>query len=111
MVLDRKTAVAGLVLAVLSLSPWPVIDSSPLQSGISLGGGVFVVIGLSERTRFSRLVMGLVRVLFVVQGVYEGLSRASWVDLAVGLLYGDGSDRYQSGFAPWGIPGGATDSP
>lgn len=55
---DRKTAITGLVLAVIALSQWPVIDSSTLQLAILLRGGVLVVaLGLSERVRASRFVM------------------------------------------------------
>jgi hypothetical protein len=74
MVLDRETAVAGLAMAVVVLSQWPVMDSSPLQLAIVLCGGILVVaVGLSERARASRFVMRAVGVLFVVQGMYEVL--------------------------------------
>ena len=110
MVLDRKTAVAGLAMAVVVLSQWPVIDQSPLQLAIFLCGGVLVVtLGLSERTGASRLVVGVVGVLFVVQGVYEVLSRTSWIGLVIGLLFGGLGATvvlYQSGVAPWGTPRG-----
>ena len=110
MVLDRKTAVAGLAMAVVVLSQWPVIDQSPLQLAIFLCGGVLVVaLGLSEQARASRLVLGVVGVLFVAQGMYEVLSRTSWIGLVIGLLYGGLGATvvlYQSGVAPWGTPGG-----
>jgi len=112
MVRDQKTAVAGLVLAVVVLSQWPVIDQSPIQLAIFCCGGILVVaLGLSERARASRLVMGVVGVLFVVQGVYEVLSRTSWIGLVIGLLYGGFGSAVvlnQSGLAPWGTPGGTT---
>ena len=112
MVLDRKTAVAGLSMAVVVLSQWPVIDLSPLQLTIFLCGGVLVVaLGLSEQARASRLVLGVVGVLFVAQGMYEVLSRTSWIGLVIGLLYGGLGATvvfYQSGGAPWGTPGGTT---
>ena len=89
MVRDQKTAVAGLAMAVVVLSQWPVTDSSPLQLAIFLCGGILVVaLGLSKRARASRLVMGAIGVLFVVQGVYEALSRTSWIGLVVGVVYG-----------------------
>ena len=112
MALDRKTAVAGLAMAVVVLSRWPVTDSSSLQLAIFLCGGVLVVtLGLSERTGASRLVVGVVGVLFVAQGMYEVLSRTSWIGLVIGLLYGGLGATvilYQSGGAPWGTPGGTT---
>jgi hypothetical protein len=114
MVRDQKTAVAGLVMAVVVLSQWPVMDSSPLQPAIFCCGGILVVsLGLSERARASRLVTGVVGILFVAQGVYEALSRTSWIDLVIRLLYGGLGATvvlYQSGVAPWGTPGGTTDS-
>ena len=114
MVRNQKTAVAGLVMAVVVLSQWPVTDSSPLQLAIFCCGGILVVaLGLSERARASRLVTGVVGILFVVQGVYEVLSRTSWIGLVIGLLYGGLGATvvlYQSGVAPWGTPGGPTDS-
>jgi hypothetical protein len=96
MVLDRKTALAGLVLAVVVLSQWSVIEEPPLQLAILLCGGVLVVaLGLSKRARASRIVMGAIGVLFIVQGVYEALSRTSWIGLVVGAVYG-GSERQSS---------------
>ena len=101
-------------MAVVVLSQWPVTDSSPLQLAIFLCGSILVVaLGLSEQARASRFVIGVVGVLFVVQGVYEVLSRTSWIGLVIGLLYGGLGATvvlYQSGVAPWGTPGGPTDS-
>ena len=37
MVLDRKTAIAGLAVIVVALSQWPVIDQSPLVSASTSG--------------------------------------------------------------------------
>jgi hypothetical protein len=114
MVRDQKTAVTGLVMAVVVLSQWPLMDRSPLQLAIFCCGGILVVaLGLSERARASRLVMDMVGILFVVQGVYEVLSRTSWIGPVIGLLYGGLGATvvlYQSGVAPWGTPGGTTDS-
>jgi hypothetical protein len=112
MVRDRKTPVAGLAMAVVVLSQWPLMDRSPLRLAIFCCGGVLVVaLGLSERARASRYVVGVGGVPFVVQGVYGVLSRTSWTGLVIGLLYGGlGTTvaRYQSGIAPWGTPGGTT---
>jgi hypothetical protein len=43
MVLDRKTVLVGLVVAVVVLSQWPVIDRSLLQLTIFLCGGILVM--------------------------------------------------------------------
>lgn len=113
MVRDRKTVGAALALAVIALAQWPVVDSSPLQFAIFLCGGVLVAtLGVSERARASRVVVGSVGALFVLQGAYEALTRSSRVGLVVGLLYGGLGATvvlYQSGFAPWGTPDGAVD--
>jgi peptidoglycan/LPS O-acetylase OafA/YrhL len=114
MILDRKTASAALALVVIVLSQWPVVDSPPFQLAIFLCGGVLVaVLGVSERARASRLVVGAVGMLFVLQGAYEIIRGRSWIGFAVGVLYGGLGALvviYQSGFAPWGTPRGAIDN-
>jgi hypothetical protein len=54
MVRERNAANAALVVAVITLSQWPVVDSSPLQLTIFLYGGVLVTaLGIFERVRAS----------------------------------------------------------
>ena len=113
MVLERKAASAAIVVAVIGLSQWPVVDSSPLQLTIFLYGGVLVTaLGIFEWARASRVV-GSVWVLFVLREVYETLRRVSggrsrgqvvhgWLEAIVVL--------YQPGFASWGTPSGVIDS-
>jgi heme A synthase len=49
MVLDRRTVLAALILAVVVLAPWPVIDRSPLSLVSFLCGvTLLIVLGLSE---------------------------------------------------------------
>ncbi|MFB6195778.1 MAG: hypothetical protein ABEI80_06380 [Haloplanus sp.] len=105
---DRKTLVAALAIAVVTLSAWPVTDEPPVQLAIYLcGGGLAVALGVSERARSNRLVVGGLGALFVVQGGYTFVSRSSPAGVAVALVYvtiGAATLLYQSGVAPWGHP-------
>jgi len=105
---------AGCLLLVALELGYSVGPSNYSVFGLSWRyGGLVVALGLSERARASRLVTGVVGILFVAQGVYEALSRTSWIGPVIGLLYGGLGATvvlYQSGVAPWGTPGGTTDS-
>ena len=57
MVRERNAANAALVVAVITLSQWPVADSSPLQLTIFLYGGVLVAaLSIFEWIRAIRVV-------------------------------------------------------
>lgn len=108
MTVDRKTLVAALAVAVVGLAEWPVGDEPPLQLAIFAGGAVLVVaLGVSERARSSRVVVGSLGGLFLAQGAVEYTARTSLAGIAFALLYwvvGSTVVLYQSGFAPWGHP-------
>lgn len=104
MVRERNAANAALVVAVITLSQWPVVDSSPLQLTIFLYGGVLVTaLGIFERVRASRVV-GSVWVLFVLRRVYESLRRVSGVNLVVKQCT-DGSKQSSSFTSPGSLRG------
>lgn len=108
MTLDRKSLVAVLAVAAVALSQWPVVDEPPIQLAIFGCGAVLVaVLGVSERARNSRVVVGSLGVLLLAQGVVAFDSRTSLGGIAAALLYwtvGATVVLYQSGFAPWGHP-------
>mgnify|MGYP006297924229 CR=1 FL=1 len=113
MVRERNAASAALVVAVITLSQWPVVDSSPLQFTIFLYGGVLVTaLGIFERVRASRVV-GSVWVLFVLWRVYEPLRRVSVGRFRGQAVYGwleAITVPYQPKFTSWGTSSGVIDS-
>ena len=109
MVRERNAASATLVVAVITLSQWPVVDSSPLQLTIFLYGGVLVAaLGIFEWIRAIRVV-GSVWVLFVLRWVYEPLRRVSVGRFRGQTVYGWLEAiivPYQPEFASWGTSSG-----
>lgn len=104
MVRERNAASAALVVAVITLSQWPVVDSSPLQFTIFLYGGVLVAaLGIFEWVRAIRVV-GSVWVLSSCGG-YMSLSEGfPWVDF-VAKRCTDGSKQSPSLTSPSSLRG------
>ena len=109
MVRERNAASAALVVAVITLSQWPVADSSPLQLTIFLYGGVLVAaLSIFEWIRASRA-WDQFGYYSSFEGVYETLRRVSVGRFRGQTVYGWLEAiivPYQPEFASWGTSSG-----